>query len=603
MAGNAKVTAEQGVRDAPDRADVERALERVLASEMFRGSAKLGAFLRYVVEATLRGEQDRIKGYTIGVEALGREESFDPQIDPIVRVEATRLRRTLERYYAGPGAGDRIVFELSRGSYVPAIRARAADRDAAATPPDPARRAAKSWDRRTVVAVVAGIVVIIAGVVALSRHFARQDSAVVPGREVSNQSLAGALQPGNGMPTLAIPRISILALPPAPGAQRPLLSSAGTLTEKLRAAIARFDTLNVAGEQADDSGAASSPAPVKPEAIADYQLLGSGEFHEDGSASGRFRLLDVATGTVIWSRTFGPLGPAADYGPLEDSVVRQLAITLAPPYGVIRANERLKHLAGGARDPRYRCILEASESFRSFDPAQHVRARTCLEALTARDPGYAMGFAYLAAVYTREFQYGLSAAQSDPQLLDRALRSARQGVELSPESARAYQMLFTVLFARRDMPAAFAAGDKAIALNSLDMTILSDYGGRLIMTGEVERGMEALRRAADDGAVRPSWYHFYLFLGAYLSNDLENATRNANQITGDGQPLGLLARTLAAAANGNRELARASYDQLILASPAWGKRPKDELNRLFPPSPVGERVMRDLISAGLVPAG
>ena len=73
MAGNIDVTAGQPVRPAPERADVERALDGVLASEMFRGSAKLGAFLRYVVEATLRGEQDRIKGYTIGVEALGRE--------------------------------------------------------------------------------------------------------------------------------------------------------------------------------------------------------------------------------------------------------------------------------------------------------------------------------------------------------------------------------------------------------------------------------------------------------------------------------------------------------------------------------------------------
>src|ERR1043165_9073097 len=117
MAGNMDVTAGQ-------HAEVLRALDGVLASEMFRGSAKLGAFLRYVVEATLRGEQDRIKGYTIGVEALGREDDFDPQIDPIVRVEATRLRRTLDRYYAGPGANDPIVFELSRGSYVPAIRVR-----------------------------------------------------------------------------------------------------------------------------------------------------------------------------------------------------------------------------------------------------------------------------------------------------------------------------------------------------------------------------------------------------------------------------------------------------------------------------------------------
>ena len=370
----------------------------------------------------------------------------------------------------------------------------------------------------------AGALLIAASVVALSRY------VVPPGRlgVTSDPISAAPLQPGNGMPTLAIPRISITAMASSPGALRPQPGFARPLTEKLRAAVARFDTLNVAGEQADDSGAAASPAPAKSEMMADYQLLGSGEFHADGSASGRFRLLDVENRTVVWSRNFGPLGPAADYGPLEDSVVEQLAKTLAPPYGVIRSNERLKQLAGGMRDPRYRCILEASELFRSFDAAQHARARSCLEALTARDPGYAMGFAYLASVYTREFQYGLGAASSDPQLLDRALQAARQGVELSPESARAYQMLFTVLFARREIAAAFAAGDKAIALNSLDMTILSDYGGRLILTGEVRRGLDLLNRAADEGAVRPSWYQFYLFLGAYLAGDSENAMRHAS---------------------------------------------------------------------------
>ena len=75
------------------------------ASEAFRGSPQLVAFLRYVVEATLRGEHDRIKGYTIAVEALGRAEDFDPQSDPIVRVEATRLRRAINRYYARTAAG------------------------------------------------------------------------------------------------------------------------------------------------------------------------------------------------------------------------------------------------------------------------------------------------------------------------------------------------------------------------------------------------------------------------------------------------------------------------------------------------------------------
>jgi hypothetical protein len=101
--------------------EIRLALERMAESEAFRGSPQLIAFLRYVVEATLRGQADRIKGYTIATEALGRTVDFDPQADPIVRVEATRLRRALDRYHAAAGAAG-VRIDVPLGSYVPVFR-------------------------------------------------------------------------------------------------------------------------------------------------------------------------------------------------------------------------------------------------------------------------------------------------------------------------------------------------------------------------------------------------------------------------------------------------------------------------------------------------
>ena len=114
------VEAEVGGRPCAD--EIRAALERMAASEAFRGSPQLVAFLRYVVEATLRGAADRIKGYTIAVEALGRADDFDPQADPIVRVEAMRLRRALARYYDNGGKHDPVVIDLPLGNYVPMFR-------------------------------------------------------------------------------------------------------------------------------------------------------------------------------------------------------------------------------------------------------------------------------------------------------------------------------------------------------------------------------------------------------------------------------------------------------------------------------------------------
>src|SRR5204863_368660 len=114
MAGS---SAEIEPRPAAD--ELLAALERILASEPFRPSAQLRVFLRYVVETTLRGEAERIRAFTIAVEAFGRDQDFDPQGDPIVRVEAARLRRAIEQYYAGPGADDAVEILVPRGGYVP----------------------------------------------------------------------------------------------------------------------------------------------------------------------------------------------------------------------------------------------------------------------------------------------------------------------------------------------------------------------------------------------------------------------------------------------------------------------------------------------------
>src|SRR4051794_33795449 len=101
------------------------ALARVVASEPFRHAPRLVAFLTFVVEKTLSGEAAAIKGYTIATQALGRPDDFDPQTDPIVRVEAGRLRRALQTYYAGEGADDPIRIGIPLGSYVACFEQRA----------------------------------------------------------------------------------------------------------------------------------------------------------------------------------------------------------------------------------------------------------------------------------------------------------------------------------------------------------------------------------------------------------------------------------------------------------------------------------------------
>jgi TolB-like protein/Flp pilus assembly protein TadD len=103
----------------------ERALEqlnRILASKAFRQADRLKRFLSFVVAETLSGRSDRLKEFAVGVEVFGKDTSFDPRNDPIVRVQARRLRAQLSRYYREEGQADELVIEMPKGGYAPIFR-------------------------------------------------------------------------------------------------------------------------------------------------------------------------------------------------------------------------------------------------------------------------------------------------------------------------------------------------------------------------------------------------------------------------------------------------------------------------------------------------
>lgn len=98
--------------------EVTNALDGILTTDKFLASPQMSAFLRYVVEQTLIGNTRRIKAFTVGIEALGKPASFDPQTDPSVRVLAKRLRSSLDTYYS-QNPDTKVFIEMKPGSYVP----------------------------------------------------------------------------------------------------------------------------------------------------------------------------------------------------------------------------------------------------------------------------------------------------------------------------------------------------------------------------------------------------------------------------------------------------------------------------------------------------
>jgi len=106
----------------PTPESIRDQLERILDSAEFRASDKQRAFLSFVVDEALADRSSQLKGYTIAVSVYGRPEGFDPQVDPIVRVEAGRLRRALDNYYLTAGVNDPVRIKIPKGGYVPTFQ-------------------------------------------------------------------------------------------------------------------------------------------------------------------------------------------------------------------------------------------------------------------------------------------------------------------------------------------------------------------------------------------------------------------------------------------------------------------------------------------------
>ncbi len=98
---------------------VRQQLERILDAETFRQVDRLRRFLSFVVLESLAGRQDDLKEYVVGIQVFGKETSFDPRSDPVVRVQARRLRARLVKYYSEEGQADEVLIELPKGGYSP----------------------------------------------------------------------------------------------------------------------------------------------------------------------------------------------------------------------------------------------------------------------------------------------------------------------------------------------------------------------------------------------------------------------------------------------------------------------------------------------------
>ena len=398
-------------------AAVRAELERILSSEQFREAAGLKRFLRFAVEQTLRGEGDLLKEYRVGVEVLDRGTSFDPRLDPAVRMAARRLRTKLREYYESEGLEDPVRIEVPKGAYAATFSRGSATGVTAGTEslgehrkhlvfPSPRSGA---W-----VGVLSALCLIVLVLVILAIQLRRGRSPVAEIRSV----VVLPLQNLSGDPS-----------------QEYL---ADGLTEELVTDLAQIRSLRVISRTSAMTykGTKKRLPEIAQELKVDAVVEGS-VTRSANRVQVTAQLIEATTDTHLWARTYD--------GEFRDLIALQIQVarSIVQQVGVkLTADEQNRLQTVHVATPEaYEAYLLGRYSWNKRTSEGFAKAVEQFQRASKADPKYALPYAGLADCYVLLAEYTLQPSQD---VLPKARDAALRALELDDQLAEAHASLAAV---------------------------------------------------------------------------------------------------------------------------------------------------------------
>lgn len=529
---------------------VEAALEELLSWPPIARSPQLAKFLSYIVTAKLKGEEAGIKAYAIAVDVFGRPATFDPQSDPIVRVQARRLRALLDQFYDEGNSAAGVRIHLPVGRYVPEFVSLSGAAEPAVTddqpdssefpvearpPPEtPPARSIPTW----LVGAVAGLVAAgVIGVVYLGvTSFLAQNPA----------------QPAIAAP--AEPRVLVGQFSNLTG--MPVLDSFGPqLSEAVQKDLTPFESIHVAPD--DPARSASVPLP-------DGTYLLSGIVHTAPSGVEVTATLTQGAGDSIWNATFSEGRPA---GGADDDIVATIARSIARDLGPFRGPLHMRGRAWLDEQGRplpavntYTCLLTyflARESGSSINIAD---ALTCTQRLLKEQPDAPLAISASAWLNTRAAVNRVLPLADVQDDVAKALADAERALTLAPNSSMVHEHLGAI----KNWQSRFDASEQdyvaALQLNPLNTDARAGYAITLSRSLKWALGGEQAAIAIADTPYPSPWYYYPESVNALREGRLEEALESGRKaIRFAGGEIGTAITIVAAVSLGRKD----EVDELV----------------------------------------
>ena len=546
-------------RSQADQTAVREQLARVLNSGPFLHSRRRQRFLEYIVDETLAGRGERLKGYNIAVEVFDRPESFDPAVDPLVRIEAARLRDKLREYYEGDGKEDPIHIDLPKGSYTPHIEFRSEtpsgphpDRSLGAGTSQPPSR--KTPLRLLAASIIALLLLLLAGFSAW-----RWWGPIAPLSE----------------------KASIAVLPFENIGSDPKWDRfADGITEDIVTDLSHSKDLFVVARNSTQiyKGKPTDVRTVGRDLGVHYVLEGSIQ-PSGNQIRVTAQLIDTKTGGHVWSNRY--LRPATDLFEVQSDVTGKIAATLTGYEGAVAEAERSVVRRKPPRDlTAYEFYLLGMEAKHQVTKEGLDEGERLFRKALEIDPQLARAYVGLAYVYEYRLEFGLGTpADNQAKHMD----AARNAVRLDPNDGET-QLVLGHAFAYHGMAdqaiEQFAKAE-ALAPNNADLLILIAW--YLPQLGQPERAVTLAEKALQLNPNYPYWYNQGLRYVYFFGGQYEKTVKYTKLVT---DPFAEDYAYLAAATAmiGDMAGAKAAAAEVVRLDPNWSVEKYLSDNGGFPES-------------------
>jgi adenylate cyclase len=490
-------------------------LSTVLESALFAHAERLGRFLKFVVSETLDGRADRLNQFAIAIDVFDRDETFDPAIDAIVRVEAGRLRSKLLEYYDELGRDDPIRIELPKRSYAASFRRRPGSDDAGWTADE-----------------------------AVGREDVSRDIVTEPTKIIE--------------PTIAV--LPFVNMSPDPDQEY----FADGVTEDLITDLSRLPGIAVISRHSTFTykGTTVTVQQVCKELGANLVLEGSVR-----KVGNRVRitaqLIEGTSGQHLWAQRYDR--DLENIFEIQDEVNEKIVDACSVQ---LSDGERQKLQRRGTEIiDAYDYVLRGMRETQANTIEGSARARYCFESALELDPDYAAAYARLALNYI--FRWIQDWSKSKEESLDKGLEFARKAVAIDGQLAMAHAALCWAYLWQGEHEIAIAEGRLAIDLNPDDVLALERLAMSMIFSGNAELSLPLIEKAT---RLNPSFtYDFVHGVAMFMMSNYDEAIEDS-QRSFDASPHFVPAGLYLAASHalaGNQSEAEAAVAKIRKFSPQY----------------------------------